>query len=85
MRFRIAKRRCDKLNATPNWLTNQQKEEMHLIYRIAERITQNTGIQHDVDHILPLKHKLCCGLNVPWNLQILPDLDNKSKGNRFTQ
>lgn len=40
------------------------------------------GLQ--VDHIIPLKHPLVCGLHVEHNLQLLTPEDNRRKFNHFT-
>src|ERR1035437_1349778 len=50
-----AKYRASKLQATPKWLTKQHFREIREFYIEAARITEETGIPHHVDHILPLQ------------------------------
>jgi hypothetical protein len=70
--------------AAPHWLTKQQKAEMRGTYRKAQHLTKETGVPHHVDHIVPIRGKIVCGLHVPWNLQILTAFENQSKSNSHT-
>lgn len=78
-----ANRRALKLEATPTWLTPAHFDAMRSTYDEAALLTRETGIPHQVDHIIPLRHALVCGLHVPWNLQVLTASTNKSKNNSF--
>lgn len=73
-----------KKNAMPNWLTPEQIAKIDQYYDWRDLISQETGIEHHVDHIVPLRGKSVCGLHVPWNLQILTATENKIKNNRFS-
>jgi hypothetical protein len=80
-----ARRRSSKLNATPEWLTSSQIKEMEDFYWLAKDLELVSGQQYHVDHIVPLKGKMVCGLHVPWNLQVLPSDINLSKSNRYEE
>ena len=64
-------------------LKNVTYKDLQVFYEEARKLTEETGIVHNVDHIIPIKNDLVCGLNVPWNLQILTEFENKSKKNKF--
>ena len=74
-----ARRRATKAQATPLWA---DKEAMNKIYTEAQACSSMTGVLCHVDHIVPPKSKIVCGLHCEDNLQILPGGDNVSKGNR---
>jgi len=69
--------------ATPKWLTEEQIKYMEHLSLSAKSLSKETGIEHQVDHIHPIRNKLFCGLNVPWNLQILTKEQNMKKGNKL--
>lgn len=65
------------MRATPAWLTHEQHQAMVAICEQAERLTRETGILQEVDHIIPLNRPPdVCGLRVPWKLQVLVREDN---------
>lgn len=68
-----AKRRAQKLNATPSWANLNQIKQIYL----------QCPKGYQVDHIIPLQGELVSGLHVESNLQYLKPEDNLSKGNRF--
>jgi hypothetical protein len=70
--------RCKQ--ATPIWVDMTAVQEL---YRRAQEITEQTGIPHEVDHIVPLTHEAVCGLNAPANLQILTQEQNRRKANKL--
>ena len=74
-----AKRRAKERKATPPWLTEDHLEAIRAVYTEAERLTQETGIPHQVDHIVPLSGKTVSGLHVPWNLRAIPAVDNNRR------
>lgn len=75
-----AEYRAIKLLATPCWF---EKNVIEKIYEQARHLTLTTGIQHEVDHILPLQGKEICGLHCLNNLQILTRSDNRKKNRKL--
>ncbi|AWH14670.1 hypothetical protein [Aeromonas phage 62AhydR11PP] len=68
------KRRAAEARATPAWAN---LDEIKKIYAEASMLD---GVH--VDHIVPLRSKLVCGLNVSCNLRIITAAENFAKGNR---
>lgn len=79
------RRRALKMNATPSWLTAIHLAQIQEFYDIAIARSMQTGIQHHVDHIHPLKGENFVGLHVPWNLQVLTNIENIIKGNTLLE
>jgi len=66
-------------------IMSPEKERLvKLLYLEAQRLTLETGIEYVVDHIVPLKHRLVCGLHAYANLQCITAEQNRLKGNTFS-
>jgi hypothetical protein len=72
-------------NSTPKWLNWFHQAQIEEFYEIAAAKTMQTGIEHHVDHIVPIKGKKVSGLTVPWNLQVLTAQQNMRKHASFIQ
>lgn len=72
-------RQARKQKATPPWA---DRRAIRAIYQKARELS-DSGHPHDVDHIIPLKHDLVCGLHCEANLQVIPRKANRSKSNRW--
>jgi hypothetical protein len=79
----VSLRRRRFRQATPKWLTAEQRMEIRLKYRLAIELSRATGIRHAVDHIVPLQGEEVCGLHVSWNLQVIPQAENLKKSNKL--
>lgn len=78
-----AKRRAAQKKATPIWANDELDAfVVSEAYALARVRSDVTGVVHSVDHIVPLKSGLVCGLHCAANLQVIPDTVNKSKNNR---
>ena len=76
-------RRRKHRQATPPWLSRKQKGEIRQMYQIAITMTKTTGEQYVVDHIVPLRSDVVCGLHVPWNLRVMTQEENLRKSNKL--
>lgn len=74
--------RAKRRNAVPKWF-NSIKEDVQKIYIEARTKTLETGIPHEVDHIIPLVSDYVCGLHVPNNLRVVTRYENRSKQNKL--
>jgi len=70
-------------NATPKWITQEQKLAIRQLYLQAMKLTKLTGERYVVDHIVPLISDEVCGLHVPWNLRVITQEENLRKSNKL--
>jgi len=75
-----AKRRASKNNASSSWADKSKIKE---IYKDAVLKSIEEKIKYEVDHVLPLKGKIVCGLHNEFNLQVITGSENRIKSNKF--
>ena len=80
MASRAMHRLALKRKATPSWAN---LAAIDVLYIEAKRREIETGVKWHVDHIVPLKSKLVCGLHVEANLAVLTASENIAKSNRY--
>ena len=71
---------ANKKKRMPKWA---DRDAIEAFYEEARRLTEETGVAHHVDHIIPLQGELVSGLHVQTNLQVLTAEDNISKSNNY--
>lgn len=69
--------------ATPAWLTPEERQAIVRCYKEAARISDETGVPHQVDHIIPLRGATASGLHVPGNLRVVTAAENARKHNKM--
>ena len=74
------KRRAMKHSSTPIWADS---EAIKKFYTDAQEKTNSTSIKYEVDHIYPLQGEGICGLHCEFNLRIITQTENRSKGNKL--
>lgn len=83
VRANTAKRRAARIQRTPAWLTEDDFWMISQAYEIAELRTKLFGFVWHVDHVIPLQGRVVSGLHTPYNLQVVPWIENIKKGNKF--
>jgi hypothetical protein len=79
----VSVRRRRFRDATPKWLSPEQRMEIRLKYRLAIELSRATGVRHAVDHEVPIQGEEVCGLHVPWNLRVITQDENLKKSNKL--
>lgn len=88
-RHESAMYRARQLGAVPDDLSDAQERQILDVHKAAENLTRLTGIEHEVDHMVPLVgvnkdgDTVICGLHVAANLRAIPKSLNRKRGNWF--
>lgn len=75
-----SKQRAKRLLRTVPWA---DPAAIKAFYDEAERLTRETGITHEVDHIIPLVGRRVSGLHIETNLRVITKAENRAKSNHF--
>ena len=75
-RAAVSSRRAHLRQATPPWVSARELEAVYILAGLL-------GLT--VDHIIPIRGKVVCGLHVPWNMQLLPVSENSRKSASFVE
>lgn len=74
------KRKAAAIKATPAWANQFFMEEAYILAALRTKLT---GVEWHVDHIVPLRSKLVCGLHWEKNMAVITAKENSEKGNRW--
>lgn len=66
--------------SVPGWA---DRAALLKLQRQRDWMTVATGIEHVLDHLVPLNHPHVCGLTVPANLLVVPREVNAAKSNHW--
>lgn len=77
------KRRVAKIKGTPAWNSELDEFVMKEAAGLRLKRFELTGIEWQVDHMIPLRAKSVCGLHCADNLQVIPKTLNLQKRNRM--
>ena len=59
---------------TPIWA---DKKAIKSIYKTAQLLSISTGERYEVDHVIPIKSEIVCGLHVETNLEVVKRSKNR--------
>ena len=69
------------------WMRTRPSAEDKAVFRDLQTLgriyTQFTGVQHSVDHVVPLQHPLVCGFHRVANFEVVPLAANIRKSNNW--
>lgn len=82
-RNKDSKRRAARLKSIPAWYDEWDDFVFQEAHDLAASRQRETGIEWNVDHMIPLQAEMACGLHVASNVQVIPKFFNLSKKNKM--
>jgi hypothetical protein len=77
------KYQANKKQRIPNWVSKEDLWLLKEAYDLCKLRSEMTNIKHNVDHIVPLQGETVSGFHCIENIQIIPQVDNFRKHNRW--